>query len=474
MNVCLLSYRGNPYSGGQGIYLYHLSRELARLGHRVDVVVGPPYPPPLDGWARVHRIENLNLWGVYAREWLPPRPLDLFRFWNLADFAATRLRFFSEPLTFSFRALARLPRLIARHRFDLLHDVQSLGYGMWAMQGFGLPLLTTVHHPLTIDRAEAFARNRTYNERYHTAVFYPVGMQGFVIRRADRVITASHAGREAIQAGFRVPPRRISVVPNGLDTGFFRNPGRWPRAGARLLFVGNSDDYKKGAEFLVEALALLPPSVRLRIVDKGYPQRSRAAAAAERLGVGARIEVTGRLDAERLREEYCRCTVLVQPSLYEGFGLPAAEALACGTPVVATAVGAVPEVVTPEVGLLVPPRDPAALARAIQALLDDPARRERMGAAGRERMVRHFSWERCGERTAAVYADVLTGAPGAAPLSFDTQSFETRSAATPPEVTPAEVTPASAAPPVGPRPCGAPKPLAPAFAASPSTKRPAP
>jgi len=409
MRVCLLCYRGNPYSGGQGVYLYHLSRQLARLGHEVDVVVGPPYPAPLEGWARVHRVDNPRLWGVYRREWLTARPLELFRPWHLADFAATRLRFFPEPLTFSFRALGLLPRLLARRSFDLLHDVQSLGYGTWLMKAFGLPVLTTVHHPLTIDRREAFARNRTFNERYHSAVFYPVRMQGFVIRRLDRVITASAAGSAAIQADFRVPARRISVVPNGLDSEGFR-PGRWPREPARLLFVGNSDDLKKGAEVLVAALARLPERVRLRIVDEPYPARARVAEAAERLGVGHRIEVTGRLSPERLREEYCRCTLLVQPSLYEGFGLPAAEALACGTPVVATAVGAVPEVVTPETGVLVPPRDPAALADAIAALLDDPARRERMGAAGRRLVEREFTWERCGERTAAVYADLLGGA----------------------------------------------------------------
>jgi len=410
-----LCYRGNPYSGGQGVYLYHLSRQLARLGHEVDVVVGPPYPAPLQGWARVHRVDNLRLWGVYRREWLPARPLELFRPWHLADFAATRLRFFSEPLTFSFRALALLPRLLARRSFDVLHDVQSLGYGMWLMKAFGLPMLTTVHHPLSIDRREAFARNRTFNELYHSAVFYPVRMQGFVIRRMHRVITASQAGRAAIEADFRVPAARISVVPNGLDTEWFRNPGRWPREPARLLFVGNSDDLNKGAEVLVAALALLPERVRLRIVDEPYPLRARVAEAAGRLGVGHRIEVTGRLDPERLREEYCRCTLLVQPSLYEGFGLPAAEALACGTPVVATAVGAVPEAVTAATGVLVPPRDAGALARAIETLLDDPARRARMGAAGQRRMEQEFNWERCGERTAAVYAELLRGAefPGA-------------------------------------------------------------
>jgi len=234
-----------------------------------------------------------------------------------------------------------------------------------------------------------------------------VAMQGRVIRRVDQVITASSAGKAEIVQDFRVRPERISVVYNGLDTERFHNPGRWAREPATLLFVGNSDDFKKGAVYLVRALAALPESVRLRIVDEPYPVKQRVWPEAERLGVSHRVTFTGRLDDERLREEYCRATLLVQPSVYEGFGLPAAEALACRTPVVATAAGAVGEVVTPDCGLLVPPREPAALAAAIQTLLDDPARRERMGQAGRERMVREFSWPVCAANTVAVYRKVL-------------------------------------------------------------------
>jgi glycosyltransferase involved in cell wall biosynthesis len=408
MRVCLLSYRGNPYAGGQGIYLYHLTRSLAALGHEVEVIVGPPYPRPLDAWARVHRVPNLHLWGVYRRAWLPAgAPLTLFRPWHLFDFAATRFRFFSEPLSFSFRALAVLAGVLRQRRFDVLHDVQTLGYGMLLMRAFGIPLLTTVHHPLTVDRNEAFARNRTFEELYHTAVFYPVTMQGRVIRRVERVITASQAGKDEIARDFRLPPERISLVPNGLDTERYHNPSRWRRDSSTLLFVGNSDDFKKGAVYLARALAALPESVRLRVVDEPYPAKQRLWEEAERLGIGHRIAFTGRLDEERLREEYCRATLLVQPSVYEGFGLPAAEALACETPVVGTAVGAVGEVVTPDCGVLVPPRDPPALAAAIQALLDDPARRERLGQAGRARMVREFSWPVCAANTVAVYRQVL-------------------------------------------------------------------
>ncbi|MCZ6841459.1 MAG: glycosyltransferase family 4 protein [SAR324 cluster bacterium] len=410
MRICLIGYRGNPYSGGQGIYLYNLSRELARLGHEVEVIVGPPYPQPMDHWCVVHKLPNLNLWGRYGGQWLPrSHPLKLLEPWNLFDFAATRLRFFPEPFSFGFRAFAELRRLLETRRFDLLHDVQTLGYGVWAMKGYGMPVVTTVHHPLTVDRREAFARDRSFNERYHTAVFFPVTMQGFVIRRLTHVITASLAGKEAIMEDFRVAPERISIVPNGLDTETFHNPGCWKRRKNTLLFVGNTDDVKKGAGHLLQAMRKLPAGVRLRIVDDPYPAKTLIAGEVERLGLGKRVTFTGKLSEARLLEEYCRCTLLVQPSLYEGFGLPAAEAAACETPVVATEVGAVAEVVTPDTGVLVPPADARSLAGAVRELLGDPERRAALGRAGRRRMLHRFSWPGTARNTVRVYERVLAG-----------------------------------------------------------------
>jgi glycosyltransferase involved in cell wall biosynthesis len=363
----------------------------------------------------MHYVPNLNLWGKYHRHWLPrERPLALLQPWHLFDFAATRLRFFPEPLSFSFRAFTLLGRLLQRRRFDVLHDIQTLGYGIWMMKAFGMPLLTTVHHPLTIDQRTAFATKRGFLEQYHTAVFYPVRMQKFVIQRVDRVITASQAGREAIQHDFGVRPERISIVPNGLDTTFYDNPGCWQRQPATLLFVGNTDDVKKGAIYLLQALLRLPHLVTLRIVDAPYPNKTLIPEAVERLGLSDRVSFTGKLSDAELREEYCRCTLLVQPSLYEGFGLPAAEALACGTPVVATAVGAVSEVVTPETGLLVPPGDSERLADGIATLLDDAPRRAVMGTFGRERMVTRFSWPVAAQNTVRVYQQALHGSEASA------------------------------------------------------------
>ncbi len=410
MRICLIGYRGNPYSGGQGIYLYFLTRELARLGHRVEVIVGPPYPRPLEDWAVVHKIPNLNLWGKYRGDWLPgAKPFSLYRPWNLFDFAATRLRFFPEPFSFSFRAFALLRRLLATRRFDLLHDIQTLGYGTLAMRGFGIPIVTTVHHPLTIDRREAFDADRGFEEKFHTAVFFPVTMQGFVIRRLSHVITASKAGKQAIEEDFGVPPERISIVRNGLDTDFFHNLGL-RRAANTLLFVGNTDDVKKGAIHLLQALRHLPGRVKLRIVDDPFPTKTLIAREVERMGLAGRVVFTGKLGEEALREEYGRCTLLVQPSLYEGFGLPAAEAAACETPVVATDVGAVAEVVTPQTGVLAPPAEPQKLAGTIAGLLGDAPRRKALGRAGRRRMVERFSWPGTAERTLGVYQKVLAEA----------------------------------------------------------------
>ena len=406
MDICLLSYRGNPYCGGQGVYLYFLSRELARMGHSLTVLVGPPDPWPMP-WARMIAVESLNLWGV-RRNFLPPGvPWRIFRPLNLFEFAATRFGFFPEMLIFSLRAARILRRLYPGKSFDLFHDVQSLGYGLLLVRRFGRPVVTTVHHPLTVDFRHSLERDRNFTEKYYTLVFYPLGMQGRVIRRCDRVLTSSRETAREIERDFGVPAGRIRNVANGLDTDFFRPEDGTSRKPRGLLFVGNTDDPKKGVRYLLDAMTLMPDQVRLKIVDDGAPTKTFAPDLVRKLGLGGRVTFTGKLSAEDLRREYQSARVTVVPSLYEGFGLPAAESLACGTPVVATTAGALPEVIGEEgAGILVPPRNPSALAAGIERALEENGQRERMGKAGRERMVNLFSWRSVAERTVEVYKEL--------------------------------------------------------------------
>ncbi len=407
MNICLLCYRGNPYCGGQGVYLYFLSRELARMGHSVTILAGSPDPWPMP-WAETIPVENLNLWGVRRNFISPSAPWRIFRPLNFFEFASTRFGFLPEMLIFSIRTLHILKKIFPQRNFHILHDVQSLGYGFLLAKHFRRPRVTTVHHPLTIDFQASVERDRTLKERYYTVVFYPLGMQGRVIRRLDRVLTSSRETAQEIQRAFGVEAEKIRMVYNGLDAEFFRPAEGQPRVPRSLLFVGNTDDSKKGVVHLLRALTLLPPEIRLTVVDQGAPEKTYAPGLVDEFGLKKRVTFTGKISAETLRHLYQVSELVVLPSLYEGFGLPAAEAMACGTPVVATRVGALPEVLGEEgAGVLVPPRDPEEMAREIRRLLEDPPARAQMGIQGRRRVEELFTWGKVAERTVSVYRELI-------------------------------------------------------------------
>lgn len=406
MKVLLLCYRGSPFCGGLGIYLYYLSRELAALGVEVDVMVGPPYPDPLDEWATVHYIENLNIWMVKTRKFGADKLKRVYSPWNFIDYILTRFHVFPEMETFSMRAFFSVRKILKRKRYDLIHDINGLGWGLLLMKGFGIPVISTIHHPLTRDRDADLTMDKNFWHRLTTILFYPLTMQRIVIRRLDRVITSSREGIDELVRAFGVNRDRISVVYNGMDVEAFRNTGD-RRDERMILFVGNTEDHKKGIIFLLEALAELPGDVRLTIVDEGPPLKKNAAELIRKTGVESRVIFTGKVDQKLLVEFYSRAAVLVMSSLYEGFGLPAAEAMACGTPVVVTRAGALPEVVDDSCGIIVEPGNAEALRDAILQLLDDPKKRTMMGKNGRKKTVARFSWPIAAQNTLDVYRDVI-------------------------------------------------------------------
>lgn len=407
MRVLFLCYRGNPYCGGQGIYLYHLTRELAKLGVEIDVLVGPPYPDPMDEWARVIKVENLNLWCERTRRIPYEKLVRIFSPYNFVDYALTRFHIFPEMETFSVRAFSLMKKLLKERQYDIVHDVQCLGWGLLPMKGYGIPIVSTVHHPLTFDREADFLIDKTFWELVTTIMFYPLTMQRVVINRLNRIITSSVNGVAELKKAFGLSARKISVVYNGMDVEMFRNTGE-PREENSLLFVGNTEDHKKGMRYLFEALAMLPDEVTLTIVDEGPPSRLTAWGMIQDLGLEKRVTFTGKVDLSTLVSLYSRKTILVMSSLHEGFGLPAAEAMACETPVVTTTAGALPEVVgNGGAGILVPPKDPRALKNAILELLKDKNGRKAMGKIGRKRAVEHFAWPVAAKNTLDVYKDVI-------------------------------------------------------------------
>jgi glycosyltransferase involved in cell wall biosynthesis len=416
LRIAFVAYRGNMRCGGQGVYLWFLTRELARMGHRIDVLVGPPYPDPMP-WAEVQTLPNQQFWAGWFRRdraAMLPRPLRrVFEPLNFYELAASRMGFLPEPFAFSVRALRSLVARLRRGvRYDLVHDVQCLGWGLLPLSWMGVPVVSTVHHPLSVDRRASFARDRNVREALGTMEFYPVGMQAAVARRMDRIFTSSGVSARALERDFGVSPGRLAMVANGVDTELFQPDPAAPRDPDELLCVGRAGDPNKGVRTLIEALARVPAPARLTLVDDDHPDNP-ARGWAERAGVADRVRIVGRVETPELVALYRRAALVVVPSRYEGFGLPAVEAMACGTPVVACAAGALPEVVrTGGGGVLVEGENPEALAAGIRALLAQPAKRAELGLRGRRGVEAAYAWPRVAARTAQVYAELLAARRG--------------------------------------------------------------
>jgi glycosyltransferase involved in cell wall biosynthesis len=413
LRIGFVAYRGNMHCGGQGVYLWFLARELAKLGHEVDVFVGPPYPDPMPFARSVIQLPNQEFWAKWFMgdryAFLPRgKPLRIFEPLNLYELGASRAGFLPEPFAFSIRAFAAIAaRLRAGVRYDLIHDVQCLGYGILGIRQLGMPVVTTVHHPLTVDRRASFVRDETFRDAIGTMAFYPIGMQRFVARRIDGLFTSSHVSARQIEQDFGVRPERIRMVANGVDTNLYCEDATSARSDKEILCVGRASDPNKGISTLIDALSRLPRDIRLTLVDNDHPDSSARRRARE-LGCEDRLEITGRIETDRLVSLYRRAALVVVPSRYEGFGLPAVEAMACGTPVVACAAGALPEVIAVGGGgTLVPRDDPSALARGIKELIDDPVRRRELGRAGSGRVDKAYAWPSVAARTAAVYGEIV-------------------------------------------------------------------
>jgi glycosyltransferase involved in cell wall biosynthesis len=365
---------------------------------------------------RVEHFPNQQFWAKWVLDQTDQiipheNPLQVLSPLNFYELAASRIGFLPEPFAFSVRSFRRLARHLREEgRFDIVHDVQCLGYGLLGLQALGVPVVTTVHHPLTVDRRASFIRDETLKDAVGTMKFYPIGMQAFVARRLDRVLTSSEVSARQIIQDFGVRPDRIRNVRNGLDTELFSPDERVQKRENELLCVGRSTDPNKGIKTLIQALGRLPEHVRLTLVDDNSPD-NQVLEWARAAGVVDRLRLTGRVDSDELVRLYREASVVVVPSRYEGFGLPAVEAMACGTPVVATRSGALSEVLDlTGGGVPVDRDDPDSIAGGIRRLLEDTQGRAAMAKTGRERVVETLSWPRVAAATEAVYSEVVAEA----------------------------------------------------------------
>jgi glycosyltransferase involved in cell wall biosynthesis len=409
LRIALLTYRGNMFCGGQGIYASYLAREWKRAGHDVHVFAGPPLPE-LEPDIPLHVIPNDNVFGKKHPEFYDAsQPFSLLKPLSLWELGVSRFGVFPEMQTFGFRLLARWKRFQEKYHFDIVFDNQALCWGLLGIRALGVPVVSVIHHPLHIDREADFAIDPRLSKKIKRTLYFPLFMQQQVARRLDRIVTVSEASRVEIERYFGIPQKQIAVVYNGTDTEIFR-PLPNVEKEADMLFVGRTEDRKKGIGTMLEALSLLPEHVSLKIVDGRIPEDGLVPQLIRRYGLERRVILEQRmLTVAQLVRAYSTARVAIVPSFFEGFGFPASEAMACGLAVIANAAGALPEVVGSDgrAGRLVPPRDARALARAMADLLADPIQTAAMGAAARQRVEHVFQWRDAAANLAAVFEETL-------------------------------------------------------------------
>ncbi len=407
LRVALLSYRGNPYSGGQGVYVRQLSAALTSLGHRVTVFAGQPYPHLENGIPFV-AVPSLDLYR--ADDPFRTPGLREFRNWiDVLEYAYLCTAAFPEPLTFSLR----MRRLLAAQAgsFDVVHDNQCLGWGMLGLRRAGLPVVASVHHAVVIDRDFEIARERNLVRRLTLRRWYQFhNMQDRVARQMQRVITVSEKSRRDIVERMGVDPTRVRVIPIAVDGTVFTPQPATPRVPGRVFAVASADVSLKGVVPLLHAIAAIRQRRPVEVVILGEARPNGAVARTmKQLGLSDTVRFMRGVDEAEVARQYAQAEVAVVPSLYEGFSIPALQAMASGVPLVATTAGALPEVAGAhgETALLVPPGDAAALAEAIGSLLDDPPLRIRLSEAALRRSRERFSWEATARATADVYREVV-------------------------------------------------------------------
>ncbi|HCD17776.1 MAG TPA: glycosyltransferase family 1 protein [Rhodobiaceae bacterium] len=404
LRILLPSYRSDPHTGGQGIYMRLISKALVDLGHHVDVISGPPYPeldprigliklPSLDMYARENPITCLN------REIIGNKT-DLFEWWS------HNWGGFPEPYTFGVRMAEYMRDKI--DQYDIMHDNQTLCYGMLDVRDMGLPVVGTIHHPITKDRRIDIKHAKWPWIKFLKWRWYSfLNMQINVARALDPLIVVSDSTKRDVHKDFKIPMARMVRIHHGIDHELFTPQPHITRRKNRLMATASADVPLKGLIYLIRAYHMLlvdHPDLELTVV--GRLREGQTMDELNRLGIRDRVKFISGLSGEQIRDLYAEATIAVSPSVYEGFGFPAGEALSCGVPLVATDGGSLPEVVG-DAGIIVPHSNPPALARAIDALLRDENHRAELSIKARQHILENFKWERCARDVVQLYRQTI-------------------------------------------------------------------
>ncbi len=407
LKIGIISYRSNPHCGGQGVYVRHLSHALADLGHNVEVIAGPP-DPLLNNRLNHHvTLTMLKTLDLYNPEDLfrTPRLNELTDLINLIEWLDVSTMGYPEPMTFGMRVERHLKK--TKKKYDIIHDNQSLSYGILSLAE-KMPVTATIHHPMTVDRRLAVQSTKSFLKKVKALRWYSfISMQKKVAKKLSCIITVSETSKKDIAKEFNIPESKFKTIPIGIDTNNFYPIETIKKQPDRIIVTNSADTPLKGLYHLLFAIKGVLKTRSVHLVVIGSPKKNGGIEnLVKKLKIGQYITFTGRIDQEQFVKEYARSSIAVVPSLYEGFGLPVGEAMACRIPVICTTGGALPEVAG-DAAKLVRPADAKAMEKAILELLDDPSQREALAQKGYQRVLKEFTWEKTAIRTVEAYRQII-------------------------------------------------------------------
>ena len=405
LKIGLLSYRSHPYSGGQGIYVKHLSKALAELGHEVDVISGQPYPE-LDERVNLVKLPSLNIFEEEDRfrsfkmNYLM-NPLSLFEWLSVMTGG------FPEPYTYGVRVNRYLKKRLGD--YQIIHDNQSLSYALLHIQQ-NFPLVTTIHHPITRDHKLELENAKNWKQRLSSNRWHGfLRMQKKVAPSLKAIITPSHSSKIDISNEFSVNKDFIDVVHNGIDTETFKPNDNKKRIKNRIITTASADVPLKGLKYLINALPkiiLLYPDTELVVIGKAK-NNGETMKLIKKLNLLPHIHFKSNLKEEDIVDLYASAELAVIPSLYEGFGFGAGEAMSCGVPLISTLSGGLEDIVKGSC-YEIEPGSSVEIENAVINLFDNEEEMKRLSLLGRKRILEKFNWRQAAKGYLAIYEREIT------------------------------------------------------------------
>ena len=391
LKIAILSYRSAPFGGGQGIYIRDISRALSIMGHRIDVISGPPYPNLVDE-INLIKLPGLDLFQTFSFK----ERLRIFyniknkKLVDFYEFISVLFGGFPEMRTFGYRANKFLK--LSSH-YDIIIDNQSLSYGILEIQK-RFPLIEIIHHPISKDYKFEYETASSFLYKLSRHRWYSfLKMQKKVAKNINNIVTPSKNSKKDIVVDFGVNQKNINVINNGLDINIFIPYKNIKRDPFRLITTASADVALKGLDYSLRSLASLSKNfseISLLVIGQ-LKKNGHTSRLIKDLGIEDRVLFKTALTKEEIAKEYASSSVAIVSSLYEGFGYPVIEAMSCEIPLIATNTSSIPELVG-DFATLIPPMNENELSEAIKKILNNYEKYKKIAESGRHHIIENFNW----------------------------------------------------------------------------------